>query len=71
MVHINFIDFFAAAGKGAKTTTILPLIERLQKQEFDLVAVGRALLWRIRPGQAKRAISELILFNPGAEKTLS
>jgi 2,4-dienoyl-CoA reductase-like NADH-dependent reductase (Old Yellow Enzyme family) len=68
----NFIDFFAA-GKGAKATTIMPLIERLQKQEFDLVAVGRALLadpaWASKTRQKR--IDELIPFNPGAEKTLS
>ena len=39
----NFIDFFTE-GKGAKTTSIAPLIERLHNKEFDLVAVGRALL---------------------------
>ena len=38
-------DFFGAfAGKGANTRSIDDLLERLDKQEFDLVAVGRALL---------------------------
>jgi len=68
----NFIDFFAD-GKGAKATSIMPLIERLEKGEFDLVAVGRALLadpaWATKIRQNR--ISDLIPFEPGAEKTLS
>lgn len=68
----NFIDFFAQ-GKGAKATSLVPLIERLEKEEFDLVAVGRALLadpaWATKTQQNK--IDELIPFELGAEKTLS
>ena len=68
----NFIEFFAE-GKGAKATSILPLIERLEKGEFDLVAVGRALLadpaWATKIRENR--ISDLIPFEPGAEKTLS
>lgn len=38
-------DFFGAfAGKGSDTRSIDDLIERLDRAEFDLVAVGRALL---------------------------
>jgi 2,4-dienoyl-CoA reductase-like NADH-dependent reductase (Old Yellow Enzyme family) len=38
-------DFFSAfAGKGSNTRSIDDLIERMDKGEFDLVAVGRALL---------------------------
>lgn len=38
-------DFFSAfAGKGSTTRSIDDLIERMDKGEFDLVAVGRALL---------------------------
>ena len=38
-------DFFGAfTGKGSNTRAIDDLIERLEKGEFDLVAVGRALL---------------------------
>jgi 2,4-dienoyl-CoA reductase-like NADH-dependent reductase (Old Yellow Enzyme family) len=38
-------DFFSAfAGKGSGTRSIDDLIERMDKGEFDLVAVGRALL---------------------------
>jgi 2,4-dienoyl-CoA reductase-like NADH-dependent reductase (Old Yellow Enzyme family) len=68
----NFIDFFAQ-GKGAKATSVAPLIERLENGEFDLVAVGRALLadpsWVIKTQQNK--IDTLIPFEPGVEKTLS
>ena len=45
------------AGKGSDTRSIDDLIERLDKGEFDLVAVGRALLqdpqWanKIRQGE--------------------
>jgi 2,4-dienoyl-CoA reductase-like NADH-dependent reductase (Old Yellow Enzyme family) len=68
----NFTEFFTE-GKGAKHTSLEPLIDRLQKQEFDLVAVGRALL--ADPAWAKKIrenkVKELILFERGAEKTLS
>ncbi|WP_378953351.1 NADH:flavin oxidoreductase [Pelosinus sp. sgz500959] len=68
----NFIDFFTE-GKGAKTTSLAPLMERLQKEEFDLVAVGRALLadpaWATKTYENRT--DELIPFELGAEKTLS
>ena len=68
----NFIDFFTE-GKGAKTTSLEPLIARLQQQEFDLVAVGRALIadpaWATKTHQHRTA--ELIPFELGSEKTLS
>lgn len=68
----NFTDFFAHR-KGAKATSITPLIERLEKGEFDLVAVGRALLadpaWVTKTRANK--VNELISFDPGVEKTLS
>ncbi|MFT6050723.1 MAG: 2,4-dienoyl-CoA reductase-like NADH-dependent reductase (Old Yellow Enzyme family) [Halioglobus sp.] len=51
-------DFFGAmAGQGAELRSIDDLLARLEKEEFDLVAVGRALLqdpeWanKIRDGQ--------------------
>ena len=38
-------DFFGAfAGQGAKTRPITDLIERMAREEFDMIAVGRALL---------------------------
>jgi len=68
----NFIDFFTE-GKGAKTTSLTPVIERLQKKEFDLVAVGRALLadpaWATKIHENRS--DELIPFELGVEKTLS
>ncbi len=68
----TFIDFFTK-GTGAKASSITPLIERLQKQEFDLVAVGRALLadpaWATKTYDNKT--DQLIPFELGVEKTLS
>lgn len=68
----NFIEFFAE-GKGAKATSLTPLIERLENNEFDVVAVGRALLadpaWATKTRENR--IDELIPFELGAEKTLS
>ena len=68
----NFTDFFTK-GKGAKATSIQPLLDRLEKHEFDLVAVGRALLadpaWAVK--LRTNRINELIPFEPGVEKTLS
>jgi 2,4-dienoyl-CoA reductase-like NADH-dependent reductase (Old Yellow Enzyme family) len=59
-------------GKGASNVKIDGLIERLEREEFDLVAVGRALLvdpaWanKIRDGR----IDELAPFSAEAMKTL-
>ncbi|MBB6692821.1 NADH:flavin oxidoreductase [Cohnella xylanilytica] len=59
-------------GKGAGITKLDGLIDRLERQEFDLVAVGRALLadpaWasKIRDGR----FDELIPFRPEAVQTL-
>lgn len=68
----NFIDFFTE-GKGAKTTSLLPLVQRLEEHEFDLVAVGRALLadpaWASKIHENRAA--ELIPFELGVETTLS
>ncbi|MDF2634032.1 MAG: dehydrogenase [Pelosinus sp.] len=68
----HFIDFFTE-GKGAKATSLTPLMERLQKKEFDIVAVGRALLadpaWATKTHQNRT--DELIPFELGVEKTLS
>ena len=68
----TFTEFFME-GEGGKTTSLTPLIERLQHQELDLVAVGRALLadpaWATKTVQNRT--NELIPFELGAEKTLS
>ncbi|MEP0357018.1 NADH:flavin oxidoreductase [Paraglaciecola sp.] len=67
-------DFFGAfAGQGSSTRSIDDLIERLNKGEFDLVAVGRALLqdpdWsnKIRKGE----MDKLEQYSGEALKTLS
>lgn len=70
-LDIDFMTLFSE-GKGAGITNIDGLIERLEREEFDLVAIGRALLadpaWvsKIRDGQ----IEELTPFSPDAVKTL-
>ncbi|MDQ0064015.1 NADH:flavin oxidoreductase [Paenibacillus harenae] len=67
----DFTSLFAE-GKGAGNFKIDGLIEKLEREEFDLVAVGRALLvdpaWvnKIRDGRA----AELIPFTPEAVKIL-
>ncbi len=67
----DFMGFFTK-GEGANNAKINGLIERLEREEFDLVAVGRALLvdpaWanKIRTGRT----DELIPFTPEAVKTL-
>ena len=56
-------DFMAAfVGKGAPAASLERLIERMERQEFDLIAVGRALLsdpqWaqKVRAGQADQFV---------------
>jgi 2,4-dienoyl-CoA reductase-like NADH-dependent reductase (Old Yellow Enzyme family) len=67
----DFTSLFTE-GKGASNDNIDGLIERLEREEFDLVAVGRALLvdpaWanKIRDGRT----GELIPFRSEAVKTL-
>lgn len=67
----DFMSLFTE-GKGANNAKIDGLIERLERQEFDLVAVGRALLvdplWanKIRDGRT----AELVPFTTEAVKTL-
>lgn len=62
----------AFGGKGAGTADIEELLVRLENEEFDLVAIGRALLvdpaWaaKIREGR----LDELIPFNAAALRTL-
>lgn len=68
----TFTEFFTQ-GAGGKATGFLPLIESLKRDEFDLVAVGRALLadpqWVTKT--AENRIDELIPFEKGVEQTLS
>ncbi|GAB6929763.1 NADH:flavin oxidoreductase [Paenibacillus sp. JCM 10914] len=68
----DFTSLFAE-GKGAASVGIDGLIEKLEREEFDLVAIGRALLidpaWvtKIRDGRT----DELVPFTPDALQTLS
>lgn len=67
----DFMTLFTE-GKGAENASIERLVQKLENQEFDLVAIGRALLvdpaWvsKIRDGK----LDELIPFTPEALKTL-
>ncbi len=68
----TFTDFFTH-GTGGKAAAFTPLVKSLEMNEFDLVAVGRALLadpaWVTKT--AANRIDELIPFERGVEKTLS
>ncbi|GIQ69506.1 NADH:flavin oxidoreductase [Xylanibacillus composti] len=67
----DFMSFFSE-GKGAANTKIDGLIERLEREEFDLVAIGRSLLadpaWaiKIRDGRT----DDLVPFTPKATQAL-
>ncbi|WP_336790029.1 NADH:flavin oxidoreductase [Paenibacillus sp. MMO-177] len=67
----DFMTFFTE-GKSSATTGIDGLVQKLENDEFDLVAIGRALLvdpaWasKIRDGK----LTELVPFTPEALKTL-
>ncbi|WP_282942763.1 NADH:flavin oxidoreductase [Paenibacillus sp. RC67] len=67
----DFMSLFTE-GKGASNTHIEALIERLEREEFDLVAIGRALL--VDPAWANKIredrTAELIPFTSEAVKTL-
>jgi 2,4-dienoyl-CoA reductase-like NADH-dependent reductase (Old Yellow Enzyme family) len=67
------VDFFATGEEAnGKANKMGDLMERLENEEFDLIAVGRALLadpdWvnKIRDGRTE----ELILFTREAIETL-
>jgi 2,4-dienoyl-CoA reductase-like NADH-dependent reductase (Old Yellow Enzyme family) len=56
----DFVDYFATGeGANGKVNKMGDLIERLEREEFDLIAVGRALLadpeWvnKIRDGRTE------------------
>ncbi|WP_026376294.1 NADH:flavin oxidoreductase [Aestuariibacter salexigens] len=66
-------DFFGAfAGEGAKTRPITDLIERMERDEFDMIAVGRALLqdpnWVTKVKEGR--LDELQPYDASAIKTL-
>lgn len=67
----EFMSLFTQ-GKGANNANIDGLLERLERGEFDLVAVGRALL--VDPAWASKIhagkVDELIPFTSDALKTL-
>lgn len=68
----TFTEFFTH-GKGGEATGFSSLIRSLEMNEFDLVAVGRALLadpaWVTKT--VENRVDELIPFQLGVEKTLS
>ncbi|CAM5534111.1 NADH:flavin oxidoreductase [Streptomyces fumanus] len=63
----------AFQGQGSAVADLGDLLDRLEREEFDLVAVGRALLQD--PEWAKKVLAgrfdELAAFDPAALKTLS
>ena len=66
-------DFIGAfAGESSKTRPIIDVVERLEKGEFDLVAVGRALLqdpdWATKVKEGREA--DLTDYDAAALKTL-
>ena len=66
-------DFIAGyAGEASKPASLDELIRRLERDEFDLVAVGRALLqdpqWAVKVHQGRQ--SELLDFDRSAMATL-
>jgi len=67
----NFIDFFTE-GKGAAVSSVAPLLDRLEKKEFDLVAVGRALLADHAWAKKVHAneVDQLVAFTPDIESEL-
>ena len=67
-------EFMASdRGEGSKTQPIDNLLKRLATQEFDLVAVGRALLddpeWLQKVGRGE--FDKLRAYDPAAMKILS
>ena len=67
-------EFTAAyAGEASEPTSLDKLIERMEREEFDLIAVGRALLqdpqWAIKVREGRR--DELMRFTKDAMATLS
>jgi len=66
-------DFFGVfQGQGSAPAALDGLIERMERDEFDMIAVGRALItdpaWanKVRDGQ----LADLLAFTPAALATL-
>lgn len=68
----TFTEFFTK-GIGGKATGFASLAQSIQNNEYDLVAIGRALLadpeWVTKTAQNR--MDELIVFERGVEETLS
>ncbi|WP_172251091.1 NADH:flavin oxidoreductase [Saccharibacillus deserti] len=68
----EFTSLFSE-GKGAGVSGIDDLLERLDRGEFDLVAIGRALLadpaWASKVEEGR--LNELVAFSPEAVRTLN
>ncbi len=67
-------DFLAGfQGEGAATTGLHELVRRMEREEFDLIAVGRALLsdaeWARKVGEGR--LGELRDFDPAALAVLA
>ncbi|WP_043306899.1 NADH:flavin oxidoreductase [Pseudomonas sp. ML96] len=68
----EFLQFMVNTDKVAEPASLEKLLERLNKQEFDLVAVGRALLvdpdWAVKVRDGRE--SDILPFSREALKTL-
>ena len=69
----EFLQFMVKTDKVAQPANIEGLLERLNKQEFDLVAVGRALIcdpdWAVKVREGR--MEEILPFSREALKTLA
>jgi 2,4-dienoyl-CoA reductase-like NADH-dependent reductase (Old Yellow Enzyme family) len=73
-VGLSGVDFLKSfQGEGAEIGDLDNLLDRFERDEFDMVAVGRALLQD--PEWARKVLSgridELAPYDPAALKTLS
>lgn len=69
----EFLQFMVKTDKVAQPANIEGLLERLNKQEFDLVAVGRALIcdpdWAVKVREGR--MEDILPFSREALKTLA
>jgi len=69
----EFLQFMVKTDKVAQPANIEGLLERLNRQEFDLVAVGRALIcdpdWALKVREGR--MQEILPFSREALKTLA